>query len=243
MARSRNIKPGLFKNDILAELPPLARLLFIGLWCVADREGRLEDRVKRIKAEVLPYDNCNVDDLLNKLHESGFIVRYTVEGNQYIEITNFVKHQNPHVKEQASDIPAPDLHQTCTELAPDLHGSCPADSLNPLTDSLIPHTSNANRVLESWNSLFDTNLRITKERAKQISTRLKTYEIDDLLRAVENLSKSKFHRGENERGWKATPEWLFKSDSKVDEWLNYEPKHGGGKDGFISGGATGFRRG
>ncbi len=138
MARARNIKPAFFKNDILAELPPLARLLFVGLWCIADREGRLEDRVKRIKVEVLPYDSCNIEDLLTKLHDAGFIVRYQIEGNQYIQITNFTKHQNPHIKEQASEIPAPDLHQTSTVQVPNEHGTSPADSLNPLIDSLKP---------------------------------------------------------------------------------------------------------
>ena len=49
MARARNIKPGFFKNEFLAEMPCEVRLLFIGLWTLADREGRLEDRPKRIK--------------------------------------------------------------------------------------------------------------------------------------------------------------------------------------------------
>ena len=31
MARARNIKPGFFTNDLLAELPFETRLLFIGL--------------------------------------------------------------------------------------------------------------------------------------------------------------------------------------------------------------------
>ena len=73
MARSRNIKPGFFLNDELAECDPLARLLFAGLWCIADREGRLEDRPKRIKAEVLPYDDCDVDELLNQLAERSLL--------------------------------------------------------------------------------------------------------------------------------------------------------------------------
>jgi hypothetical protein len=64
MARARNIKPGFFLNDELAECEPLARLLFAGLWCIADREGRLEDKPKRIKVEILPYDDCDIDYLL-----------------------------------------------------------------------------------------------------------------------------------------------------------------------------------
>jgi len=67
--RARNLKPGFFKNDRLAEIEPLGRLLFAGLWCMADSRGRLEDRVLRIKAEVLPYDSCDCDALLTILNE------------------------------------------------------------------------------------------------------------------------------------------------------------------------------
>lgn len=108
MARARNIKHGFFTNDKLAECSPLARILFAGLWTIADREGRLEDRPKRIKAELLPYDDCSGDELLGQLANAGFIQRYTVGGNAYIQIDNFLKHQNPHVKEAVSTIPAPD---------------------------------------------------------------------------------------------------------------------------------------
>ena len=74
--RSRNIKPGFFLNDELGELPPLARILFVGLWCLADRAGRLEDKPKRIRAAVLPYDECDGEELLSMLACHGFIVRY-----------------------------------------------------------------------------------------------------------------------------------------------------------------------
>lgn len=108
MARSRTLKPGFFQNEYLAELEPLARLLFEGLWCIADRDGRLEDRPKKIKVEILPYDNCDVDKLLNNLANAKepFIVRYIHEEVRYIQITNFPKHQNPHPKEPESSIPA-----------------------------------------------------------------------------------------------------------------------------------------
>jgi hypothetical protein len=105
MARARNIKPGFFKNEDLAELDPFARLLFIGLWTIADRAGRLEDRPKRIKAELFPYDNVDVDELLKELKNFGFILRYTAEGMKYISIPKFTIHQNPHKNESPSVIP------------------------------------------------------------------------------------------------------------------------------------------
>ena len=147
MARARNIKPGFFKNEDLAECSPLARILFAGLWCLADRAGRLEDRPKRIRAEVLPYDDGSVDDMLNELHEAGFILRYQVGEHRFIQVLNFAKHQNPHHREAESTIPAPKMPEHCPVndsgkpgaslvLSPDKPGTSRADSLNLIPDSL-----------------------------------------------------------------------------------------------------------
>jgi hypothetical protein len=105
--RARIIKPSFFINEDLATLPYEARLLFIGLWCVADREGRLEDRPRRLKAELFPYDDIELDPLLSQLAELGFIVRYEAQGKRYIQITNFTKHQRLHPNEAPSTIPPP----------------------------------------------------------------------------------------------------------------------------------------
>ena len=127
--RSRNIKPGFFKNEILAECDPLARVLFAGLWCMADREGRLEFRPKRIKAEILPYDDCKIDVLLNQLLQNGFIIVYSIDRANYLSIPAFTEHQNCNIKEAASIIPAPNEH-----------GASMVQKL-PLTEYLLPHTS------------------------------------------------------------------------------------------------------
>lgn len=151
MARSRNIKPGFFTNDELAECSPYARLLFAGLWTIADKEGRLDDRPKKIKALVLPFDNVDCDELLQQLHQHSFITRYSVDGGAYVQINNWKKHQNPHCKESASEIPeqviqpietkeAPDKYGTSTVQEPEQNNLNPADSLNLIPDSpiLIP---------------------------------------------------------------------------------------------------------
>jgi hypothetical protein len=136
MARARNIKPGFFINDDLVELPFSTRLLFIGLWTIADREGRLDDRPKKIKMAVFPADEVDVNEGLIQLENSELIERYVVDSKPFIQITNFLKHQNPHVKEQASVIPAP-----CKPCASTVQATPLTDSLN--TDSLSsdsPHT-------------------------------------------------------------------------------------------------------
>ena len=164
MARSRNIKPGFFTNDDLGELEPLARLLFAGMWTIADRSGRLEDRPKKIKAEVLPYDNCDAEAFLAQLAERGFILRYEAVGKRFIQILAWGKHQNPHCKEAASTIPAPDGHVDEQEEEQVKHGASTVqaqvehsplperaglipDSLNLIPDSspLIPEVKKAAR--------------------------------------------------------------------------------------------------
>lgn len=107
MSRSRNIKPGFFKNEDLAECSPWARLCFAGLWTIADREGRLEDRPKRIKGDLFAFDSVEVDPLLDELQKYDFILRYQVDGRRFIQILEFSKHQNPHHKEAQSVIPSP----------------------------------------------------------------------------------------------------------------------------------------
>lgn len=121
MPRMRTVKPGFFTNETLTELPLAARVLFVGLWCWADREGRLEDRPRRLKGEVFPYEDYDVDGLLGQLAAAGFILRYAVDDERYIQVVNFARHQNPHKMERESTIPAPDEQDASTVPAPDEH--------------------------------------------------------------------------------------------------------------------------
>ena len=146
MARSRNIKPGFFKNEDLAECSPWARLCFAGLWTLADREGRLENRAKRIKGELFPFDSVEVEPLLDELERYGFITRYAVAGRNLVQVVEFQKHQNPHYRELPSDLPAPEspgLSPESTSPKPEAlkeksdlqRGSSPADSGFLIPDS------------------------------------------------------------------------------------------------------------
>ena len=78
--RARNLKPGLFKNEELGTADPLYTLIFEGLWTLADREGRLEDRPLRIHAEINPYRTAlGTEQALDWLVVHRFISRYRVE--------------------------------------------------------------------------------------------------------------------------------------------------------------------
>jgi hypothetical protein len=110
MARIRYLKPEFFTDEDLADLPFEARLLFAGLWCHADKAGRLEDRPKYLKAMIFPYDpQVDLDRLLGLLINKPFINRYkTEDGRCYISIPSWTKHQSPHHTEKDSSIPPPE---------------------------------------------------------------------------------------------------------------------------------------
>lgn len=158
MARARNIKPGFFKNYDLADLGPYAQLLFAGLWCMADKEGRLEDKPRLIKAEVFPYYEVDVNGELTQLERLGFVVRYQVGDMALIEVSNFKEHQSPHHTEKASTLPArsecqpakpmpatlTDVNGELTVNPQKLDGGNPPDSLiHRFTDSLIHRLSDS----------------------------------------------------------------------------------------------------
>jgi hypothetical protein len=144
MARKRYLKPGFFKNEDLAEIPFEYRILFQGLWCWADREGRLEDRPMRLKADIFPYDNIDFNAGLDLLQEKGFIVRYatTVKGKIFnaIQIETFTEHQDVHINEQKTIIPAlaPYLHGASTVQVPHENGGSTPFTCNSLTFNSKP---------------------------------------------------------------------------------------------------------
>jgi hypothetical protein len=174
MARARNIKPALFTNEILGVGHPLCTLLFQGLWLLADRSGRLEDRPLRIKAEIFPYREADVDAMLHWLAHKGFIVRYQADGKAFIEVLNFTKHQNPHKNEKESEIPSvsdgcitSDILGTRSEFI----GSAPADSLSSdllIPDSLIPDVLIPDKKpLPVAEAPAPSNIQVLKPKPKQ----------------------------------------------------------------------------
>jgi hypothetical protein len=111
MARCRTIRPGFMTNEHLPELGMAAHLLYPMLWMIADREGRLEDRPRRIKNECMPAYDVDIEELLSQLAsgDDPFIQRYEVDGKWYIQIIKWKVQQSPHHTEKASVIPEPPL--------------------------------------------------------------------------------------------------------------------------------------
>ncbi|ACC76129.1 hypothetical protein PPMP20_18875 [Paraburkholderia phymatum] len=114
MSRIRTVKPELFSHEELYDAEketglPL-RLAYIGLFTVADREGRFRYKPRTLKKDVLPYDEVDFERVLDALVTRGYLVRYTsATGEALAYIPTFTRHQHVNVKEPPSSLPSPDI--------------------------------------------------------------------------------------------------------------------------------------
>lgn len=148
MARTRQLKPEFWTDDDVVTLGMGAKLLFIGMWGLADREGRLEDKPLSILARILPNER-ELDPrlLLGELAARRLIRRYTAEIDgrlvALIQIRSFKRHQHIHPDEAKSKLPPPpeentnDSSEPRDSLASPEKPGNPSESL-PTSDFRLP---------------------------------------------------------------------------------------------------------
>lgn len=109
MARIRTIKPSFWEDELIGAMPATTRLTFIGLFSLADDEGRMRSAPAFVRSQVFMYDDkttsAEVETSLLQLHNTGRIRLYG-NGQRYLEIVNFRKHQYIQ-RPQASQLPPP----------------------------------------------------------------------------------------------------------------------------------------
>ena len=133
--RIRTIKPEFWSSPDMADLPFFDRLLFIGLWSIADDWGRLQADPRYIRGELFSLDtpvgrdgvqepnpdpaklpagsaqysagSASISDGLERLRRGGQITIYRVgDSRRYCQVVNFVEYQKID-KRSKERIPSP----------------------------------------------------------------------------------------------------------------------------------------
>jgi len=94
--RIRSIKPEFWASENMAALSRDERLVFIGLWSLADDEGRFRANPRYIAGQLLPYDEDGlvvVSRALARLREQAAVTLYEVDGSSYGLVTGWGRHQ------------------------------------------------------------------------------------------------------------------------------------------------------
>lgn len=97
MARIRTIKPDFWTDEKIGKMKRDERLLFIGLWNLADDQGVLKSNAAYIKGQLFSYDEelrtVTVNAWLEALEKALMLVPFILNGESYYIIRTFKDHQ------------------------------------------------------------------------------------------------------------------------------------------------------
>lgn len=96
MARKRQIDPDIWTSEQFIGLSRDARLLFIGMISQSDDEGRMKGSCIHLKLIIFPADNLDISDIntwRNEIVTQKLAVLYAVDGQEYVYLPKYFKHQ------------------------------------------------------------------------------------------------------------------------------------------------------
>ena len=113
MARQRMINPNIWQSEDFSKLSTLAKLVFIGMFSLADDEGKGRAKPVYLKSVIFPYDDgmrlTDIEKALSEIGSNMSVTFYASNGNQYYRMDNWKKWQKVE-KPSESIIPDPDNH-------------------------------------------------------------------------------------------------------------------------------------
>lgn len=145
MPRIRTIKPEFPQSESMGRISREARLLFILLWTICDDAGRTRAASRMLASTLYPYDDDvpkRIGAWLAELEAEHCIRLYHVEGDTYLEIVKWLKHQKI---DRPSPSRLPQFDEASRAFASIPRGSDADLVPGPSTLDLVPSTAqNAN---------------------------------------------------------------------------------------------------
>ena len=137
MGKIRSIKPAFFEDEKVSKLPIQARLLYIGMWTIADDNGVLKGHPAFLKSQIFPYDDTlrvgEVSKWIDALVEARMLIPFPYEGESYYVIRTFRTHQKTDprypseliAKELVDDFLEQKVSPPCPHRVPTVSPPCP----------------------------------------------------------------------------------------------------------------------
>lgn len=232
----------------LARCSTFSKLLFTWLIPNTDDLGRMEGDPEIIKGMVFPYDEKTtvkqIRDALGELSKETLIIWYQVDENYYIQFPNFSLYQTLRKdREYKSDYPEPnDVDMTCHDMSRhdgqklrEGKGREGEEKVSEEKES-IPFSD----IQEMFNRIcvsFPSIRTLSKGRKDKVRIRWgEIKSLDTFEQLCNRMEESSFLKGKNDRGWKASFDWLLENDNnwvKVIEgnYVDKLDKHGGVQNG------------
>lgn len=221
MARKRMIDPSIWINEDFGSLSILAKLVFIGLFSIADDEGRGKASPAYIKAVLFPYNDdlriADVEKTLSEISSKMSVIFYSCDENMYYTLTSWNMWQKID-KPSQSKLP---------EYNPETMTTLFVEYSSNVRRVLSPNRKEKKRIekkgrekeikeiVELYNStapLLPQVKKVTEKREKAIDKFLKEFSIEQFKEICEIANSSDFLTGNNDRGWKADFDFIMRID-------------------------------
>lgn len=95
----------------------------------------------------------------------------------------------------------------------------PKSNTNNIINNKVNINNNSKELLSWFNETFQRTFRVINN--KKFEQRLKTFDINQIKKAISNAYSDKYHIENNFKY--LTPEYFFRNDDNIDKWINYKP--------------------
>jgi DNA replication protein DnaD len=149
MAERRMISKVISISEKVNSLSLFGRLLYTWMIPHADDFGRLPGSPAKVRALVVPMADETVKDVeqaLADMHERGLIIWYEVDGEKFIQITNFESHQQGLHKRTPSKYPSPP--NSCHEFSDQIANSSSLSASETDIEELVCRALEANAFIQ-----------------------------------------------------------------------------------------------
>lgn len=222
MARKRMIDPTIWQSEDFGKLSTLAKLVFIGLFSLADDEGRGRCNPIYLKSTLFPYEenirSTDIDKTLSEISSNMSVVLYSCDGSSYYSLLSWDTFQKIDRPNQSK---IPEYNENTMELLFDEHSTnnrrtfVSNKNKKRIEDNKNIKEKNRNKIVEIYNA-HCTNLpqvqKITEKREKAIDKFLKDYTEEQFVDICKIANQSDFLQGNNDRNWKADFDFLMRTD-------------------------------
>lgn len=242
MARKRMIDPNIWQSEDFGKLSNLAKVVFIGLFSLADDEGRGRANPVYLRSTLFPYNekmrSTDVEVALSEISRNMSIVFYSCDGNNYYNLLSWNTFQKID-KPTDSKIPAFDENDITIRRLFDEDSSKPRRTLSPKRkeDNRKEIEEKRIRIKDIYNE-YCTKLpqvqKLTEKRCQAIDKFLKDFDEEQFTKICIIANSTGFLIGENEKGWKADFDFLMRIDKATNVLEGkYSNKKADKIDGFI----------
>ena len=129
MARKRMVDPGIWQSEDFGKLSNLAKIVFIGLFSLADDEGRGRCNPVYLKSTLFPYNedmrSADIEKALFEISSNMSVVFYSCDGNNYYSLLSWDTFQKI---DKPTNSKIPDFDETDKEIRRIFVEGSPSDS-------------------------------------------------------------------------------------------------------------------